>query len=381
MLTAMKFHGVKLPSIAHYSRHWHYVLPAAVLTTCLVVLAAMSLPGGVPLMPLAVTSTAGHGRGVNGSCDIFKGEWVPDPGAPGYTNETCPVIHGHYDCMRYGKPDLGFVRWRWRPDGCELPRFDAARFLGAMRGKSVAFVGDSLARNQMHSLVCLLARAERPVPWTKAGYVYRYERHGFAVAVPRPRRRDRPGRPDAQRGGPVEPPPGRAGRWMGGPRRHVRLHRRLRRQLVLPAVRVLRAWPPRRVQRLPRAQRHRPHAPVLPAAGVPERAPRGRWRAGRPLKDGHRADDLAVALRERHAERGRRLRPDAASPARRVGDGRGAEGDAPDTGRGVRGGRGCGERERGEDAAHGRDGGHGAAAGRPPEQVPAVGVGEVYGVP
>uniref|UniRef100_A0ACD6AKF9 Uncharacterized protein n=1 Tax=Avena sativa TaxID=4498 RepID=A0ACD6AKF9_AVESA len=176
----MKFRGTTFP-------YWHYVVPAAVLTTCLVVLAAVSLPGRAPLIVLpAVTSISrrdSRGSGIsNRSCDIFKGEWVPDQGVPAYTNETCPVIHGHYDCMGYGRPDLGFLRWRWRPDGCELLPFDAARFLAAMRGKSVAFVGDSLARNQMHSLVCLLARAERPVPWTKGGYVYRFERHAFTVA-------------------------------------------------------------------------------------------------------------------------------------------------------------------------------------------------------
>jgi hypothetical protein len=172
----MKFSGIAIP-------YWQYVFPAAVLTTCLVILAAVSLPGRAPLILPEVTSRPeGQGGNRSLSCDIFKGEWVPDHGMPGYTSETCPVIHGHYDCMRYGKPDLEFLRWRWRPDGCELPRFDAARFLAAMRGKSVAFVGDSLARNQMHSLVCLLARAERPVPWTNGGYVYRYERHGFTVA-------------------------------------------------------------------------------------------------------------------------------------------------------------------------------------------------------
>lgn len=91
-------------------------------------------------------------------CDIFKGEWVPDPDAPYYTNETCSVIHEHYDCMKFGKPDLGFVNWRWRPDGCDLPRLDPARFLATMRGKSMAFVGDSLARNHMQSLICILTR-------------------------------------------------------------------------------------------------------------------------------------------------------------------------------------------------------------------------------
>jgi hypothetical protein len=81
---------------------------------------------------------------------------VPDPDAPYYTNHTCKVIHEHYDCMRYGKPDLGFVNWRWRPDGCDLPRFNPWRFLHMMRGKSLAFVGDSLGRNQKDSLICLL---------------------------------------------------------------------------------------------------------------------------------------------------------------------------------------------------------------------------------
>ncbi|PNT76072.1 protein trichome birefringence-like 19 [Brachypodium distachyon] len=192
MLTPVKFHGIiKLPSIAEYSHHWHwlyYAFPAAVLTTCLVVLATVSLPGRVPplmLLPAVTSRTEHRGGGIiisNYSCNIFKGKWVPDTDAPPrYTNETCPVLHGHYDCMKYGKPDLGFIRWRWRPEECELPRFDASRFLGAMRGKSVAFIGDSLARNQMQSLVCLLARAERPVPWANGSYIYRYERHGFSV--------------------------------------------------------------------------------------------------------------------------------------------------------------------------------------------------------
>lgn len=93
-------------------------------------------------------------------CDIFRGEWVPDDGggaAPYYTNESCPLIQEHQNCMKYGRPDLGFLRWRWRPERCELPRFDAAAFLELVRGKSMAFVGDSLARNHMQSLMCLLS--------------------------------------------------------------------------------------------------------------------------------------------------------------------------------------------------------------------------------
>lgn len=53
---------------------------------------------------------------------------------------------------------MEFLKWRWKPDGCELPLFDPVAFLEIVRGKSIAFVGDSLARNQMQSLICLLSK-------------------------------------------------------------------------------------------------------------------------------------------------------------------------------------------------------------------------------
>ncbi|GER47424.1 trichome birefringence-like [Striga asiatica] len=91
-------------------------------------------------------------------CDLFTGEWVPNPKAPYYTNETCYAIQEHQNCMKFGRPDTGFMKWRWKPDGCELPGFDPNRFLELMKGKSLAFVGDSVARNHMQSLICLLSR-------------------------------------------------------------------------------------------------------------------------------------------------------------------------------------------------------------------------------
>ncbi|CAK9185933.1 unnamed protein product [Ilex paraguariensis] len=79
----------------------------------------------------------------NEKCDIFTGEWVPNPGAPYYTNTTCWAIHEHQNCMKYGRPDSEFMKWRWKPDGCELPIFNPYQFLDIVRGKSMAFVGDS----------------------------------------------------------------------------------------------------------------------------------------------------------------------------------------------------------------------------------------------
>ncbi|XP_049385282.1 protein trichome birefringence-like 19 [Solanum stenotomum] len=97
------------------------------------------------------------------TCNIFVGKWVPYSKGPYYTNETNCVIDDRQNCMKYGRPDSDFIHWRWKPNDCELPLFDATQFLQLVRGKTLAFVGDSLARNQMQSLVCLLANASIPV--------------------------------------------------------------------------------------------------------------------------------------------------------------------------------------------------------------------------
>ncbi|GFP98903.1 protein altered xyloglucan 4-like [Phtheirospermum japonicum] len=45
---------------------------------------------------------------------------------------------------------------------CELPRFGPGKFLKALQGKTMAFIGDSVARNQLESLLCLLSTVETP---------------------------------------------------------------------------------------------------------------------------------------------------------------------------------------------------------------------------
>lgn len=97
-------------------------------------------------------------QSINEKCDLFSGEWIPNPDAPYYTNTTCWAIHEHQNCMKYGRPDSEFMKWRWKPHECNLPIFNPAQFLEVVRGKSLAFVGDSVGRNQMQSLICLLSR-------------------------------------------------------------------------------------------------------------------------------------------------------------------------------------------------------------------------------
>ena len=105
-------------------------------------------------------------------CDLFTGEWVPNPKAPYYTNKTCWAIHEHQNCMKYGRPDTDFMKWKWRPNGCDLPVFNPYQFLEIVRGKSMAFVGDSVCRNQMQSMVCLLSRVSIFFPLFNLKYIF-----------------------------------------------------------------------------------------------------------------------------------------------------------------------------------------------------------------
>lgn len=120
-------------------------------------------------------------------CDLFAGEWVPNPEGPYYTNTSCWAIHEHQNCMKYGRPDSEFMKWRWKPDGCELPIFNPRQFFEIVRGKSLAFIGDSVARNQMQSLICLLSRVEYPydVSYTKDEHFKRwhYNNYNFTIAM------------------------------------------------------------------------------------------------------------------------------------------------------------------------------------------------------
>ncbi|KAI3501387.1 hypothetical protein L1887_29255 [Cichorium endivia] len=62
--------------------------------------------------------------------------------------------------IRTFRPDTGYLYWRWSPKACELPRFDAKKFLETMRDKSWAFVGDSITRNHLQSFICVLSQVE-----------------------------------------------------------------------------------------------------------------------------------------------------------------------------------------------------------------------------
>ncbi|KAA3483002.1 protein trichome birefringence-like 2 [Gossypium australe] len=95
-------------------------------------------------------------KGPNGSfekCDLFDGRWVKDDHSkPYYRPGSCPYIDKDFDCQRNGRPDKGYIKWKWQPNGCNLPRLNATDFLERLRGKRLVFIGDSLNRNMWESM-------------------------------------------------------------------------------------------------------------------------------------------------------------------------------------------------------------------------------------
>lgn len=92
-------------------------------------------------------------------CDITKGKWVFDESYPLYTNASCRYIDEGFNCGTNGRLDKNYMKWRWQPQHCDIPRFNATQMLELIRGKRLVFVGDSINRNQWESMLCLLMGA------------------------------------------------------------------------------------------------------------------------------------------------------------------------------------------------------------------------------
>ncbi|CAJ2636187.1 unnamed protein product [Trifolium pratense] len=99
--------------------------------------------------------------GLYEKCDIFDGKWVRDDSKPYYPLGSCPFIDRDFNCYLNGRLDLEYVKWKWKPNKCDIPSLNATDFLERLRGQRLVFVGDSLNRNMWESLVCILQQSVR----------------------------------------------------------------------------------------------------------------------------------------------------------------------------------------------------------------------------
>ncbi|MCL7041408.1 hypothetical protein MKW94_020355 [Papaver nudicaule] len=129
-----------------------------------------------------------HNVNEKNKCDLFKGHWVPDlTAAPLYTNLSCPTLPDSKNCAKHGRKDVDYMNWRWKPQECELPRFDSKIFLSMLRSRRLAFIGDSIARNHIDSLLCLLSQDQTPMEFYRGfedrDMVYYFPSYDFTLMV------------------------------------------------------------------------------------------------------------------------------------------------------------------------------------------------------
>lgn len=108
---------------------------------------------------ISMAEPSSPSAGMQRQCDLFRGRWMYDESYVLYLPGSCPYANIDFDCRRNGRMDSNYERWRWQPQDCDLPRFNASLMLERLRDKQLLYVGDSISRNQWESMLCLMRAA------------------------------------------------------------------------------------------------------------------------------------------------------------------------------------------------------------------------------
>lgn len=113
-----------------------------------------------------------------GGCNLFSGKWIYDTESyPLYRSHQCSFMFEGVDCEKYGRKNLSYQNWKWKPHDCDLPTFNVTQMLEKLKNKRVVFAGDSLNRNQWYSMACIIDSAalgiSRDVQFNKSLFTYK----------------------------------------------------------------------------------------------------------------------------------------------------------------------------------------------------------------
>ncbi|GLU12596.1 hypothetical protein SLE2022_292610 [Rubroshorea leprosula] len=115
-------------------------------------------------------------------CDYSKGRWVADSRRPFYSGFGCRRwLPKAWACRLTRRTDFSYEGYRWQPVNCEIPEFNRFTFLTKMQDKTIAFIGDSLGRQQFHSLMCMATGGEESPEVEDVGREYGLVKHPGAI--------------------------------------------------------------------------------------------------------------------------------------------------------------------------------------------------------
>ncbi|KAG2398672.1 Protein trichome birefringence-like 16 [Vigna angularis] len=109
----------------------------------------------------------------NEVCNLAKGKWVPDNRQPLYSGFECKQwLSEMWACRLTQRTDFAYERLRWQPKDCQMEEFEGSKYLRRMQHKTLAFVGDSLGRQQFQSLMCMITSGKETLDVEDVGKEY-----------------------------------------------------------------------------------------------------------------------------------------------------------------------------------------------------------------
>ncbi|KAL6507133.1 Protein trichome birefringence-like 16 [Orobanche hederae] len=106
-------------------------------------------------------------------CNYAKGKWVFDYGRPLYSGFDCKQwLSSMWACRLTQRTDFEYEKLRWEPKYCKMEEFTGSKFLHRMQHRTLAFVGDSLGRQQFQSLMCMVTGGQERPDVLNVGYEY-----------------------------------------------------------------------------------------------------------------------------------------------------------------------------------------------------------------